>query len=123
MPKTVWIAGWLLALLATTSPALAQERSPAARQTLVELSRVLGESHAIRQACEGSADQQWRERMAQMLEREDADQALKARLSIAFNDGYHSGMALYPKCSPAARAEGRRIAASGQALSGKLGSP
>ncbi len=116
-------AGWLLVLLAAASPALAQERSPAGRQALVELSRVLGESHAIRQACEGSADQLWRERMSQVLEQEAVDQRLKARLSIAFNDGYHSGQALYPKCSPAARAEARRIAASGQALSEKLETP
>jgi len=115
---------WILALvILAASPALAQERSPAERQSLVDLARVLGESHALRQACEGEADQVWRGRMHDLLEQEAADQGLKTRLSLAFNDGFHAGQALFPKCSEAARAEARRIAASGRALALKLAGP
>lgn len=118
------IRGLLLILaLAAASRALAQERSPAERQSLVELARILGESHAIRMACEGEEDQFWRGRMRQLLDQEAADQGLKTRLSLAFNGGFHAGQALYPRCSDAARAEARKIAASGQTLSEKLEGP
>jgi uncharacterized protein (TIGR02301 family) len=108
------------AVLLLALPAFAQERSPAERQALVQLARVIGESHAIRQACEGAEDQFWRGRMQGLLDQEAADQGLKTRLSLAFNDGFHAGQALYPKCTDAARAEARKIAASGQALAEKL---
>jgi uncharacterized protein (TIGR02301 family) len=113
----------LILALTTALPALAQERSPADRQSLVELARILGESHAIRRVCEGAEDQFWRTRMQRLLDQEAADQGLKTRLSLAFNDGFHAGQALYPKCTDAARAEARKIAASGQALSERLEGP
>ncbi len=103
--------------------ALAQERSPAERQSLVDLARVLGESHALRQACEGPQDQSWRSRMQQLLAVEAADQGLKTRISVAFNAGYGSGRSLFPNCTDAARAEARRIAGEGQRLSIKLAGP
>lgn len=113
----------LAALLLLASSALAQERTPAERQWLVDLSRILGESHALRQVCVGPDDRFWRARMQSLLDQEAADEALQSRLSVAFNDGYHAGQALYPKCSDAARAEARKIAASGEALSEKLSEP
>ncbi len=58
--------------------------------------------------------------MEQLLAAETSDRALKTRLSSAFNGGYHSGRAMYPKCSLGARAEGRRIATLGKWLSEKL---
>lgn len=111
------------ALLVAVSPALAQERVPAQRQALVDLARILGESHAIRQACEGPQDQYWRKRMQQLLAVEAADQSLKTRISVAFNAGYGSGKALYPSCTDAARAEARRIARTAQGLSEALAKP
>ena len=114
---------WALAALLATSPAFAQERPPDAVKALVALSRVLGESHAIRRACEGTQDQSWRGRMQQLLDVEDPDVALKARLSVAFNDAFNEGRALYPKCSALARAEGRRIARTGRTLSERLEQP
>lgn len=113
----------LILALAAAFPAFAQERSPAERQSLVELARVLGESHAIRMACEGEQDQFWRERMQRLLDQEAADQGLTTRLSLAFNEGFHAGQALYPRCSDAARAEARKIAGAGQTLSEKLKGP
>ena len=61
--------------------------------------------------------------MQGLLDQEAADQRLKARMSIAFNDGYHSGQALYPKCTEAARAEARKVAGQGRALSLRLAGP
>ncbi len=90
---------------------------------MVDLARVLGESHALGQVCDSPDDQFWRVRMQTLLEQEAAEQGLQTRLSIAFNDGYQSGKALYPRCSEAARAEARKIAAGGETLSGKLAGP
>ena len=112
-----------VAVLALVAAAQAQERSPAERQGLVDLARVLGESHALRQACEGPRDQFWRSRMQRLLAVEAADQGLKTRISVAFNAGYGSGRSLFPKCTDAAQAEARRIAGDGQKLSLKLALP
>ena len=117
------LAAPLAVLLVAMSPALGQERVPAQRQALVDLARILGESHAIRQACEGPQDQYWRTRMQQLLTVEAADQGLKTRISMAFNAGYGSGKALYASCTDAARAEARRIARTAQGLSETLARP
>ena len=118
------MGGWIFALgLLSAVPALAQERTPAERQSLVDLARALGESHALRQVCDSAEDQHWRARMRELLDQEATDQRLKTRLSIAFNDGYHAGQALYPKCTEAARAEARKVAGQGRALSLKLAGP
>ena len=53
----------VLVLSILALPASAQERSIEMRDALVSLARVLGESHALRQVCEGNEDQFWRSRM------------------------------------------------------------
>ena len=60
----------LAALLLTAPsplPAHAQEREPADRQRLLDLAYALGQSHALRQACEGAGDQFWRARMMRLI--------------------------------------------------------
>ncbi len=104
-------------------PALAQERSPAARQGLTDLARVLGSSHALRQACLDRKDQSWRTRMQQLLDVEAPDQGLKRRLMQAFNAGYDAEQAVYPACSSAAEAESARLAQHGRALAQQLEGP
>lgn len=112
----------LLLVLAAT-PALAQDRAPAQRQTLTELAFVLGESHALRQGCEGSGDMYWRSRMEELLRVEAADQGFTTRMTQAFNSGYAAGQAGFPSCDAAARAELRKQAARGRALAARLATP
>ena len=124
--RETWRSAALIGLIlwsAPIHPARAQERSPAAAQALAELAYVLGESHALRQACEGAEDQSWRARMQQVLQVEAADEAAKARLSNAFNSGYAAAQASYPACDEAARARAREVAARGARLAGSLASP
>jgi uncharacterized protein (TIGR02301 family) len=78
---------------------------------------VLGESHALRQVCEGATDQTWREWMSRLLETEKPDDALERRLRNAFNAGYYGAQARHPVCSEAAKADAARAAARGRALS------
>ena len=110
-------------LAALAGPALGQERPPAARQALVDLSYVLGESHALRQACAGADDQYWRQRMQRVLDVEAPDDAFKARLARSFNTGYAAGQTGFPGCTPATRAEAAASALRGKTLADRLGAP
>ncbi len=117
------VAGAFLALGLLSTPALAQDRSPAERQALLDLTRLLGESHAIRQTCEGKRDGYWYARMEKLLAVEAADQGLKRRLSLSFNAGFNETRSLYPECVEAAQAEAKRIARAAEALSERLAGP
>jgi len=92
-----------LVLAAVAFPVLAQDRSPALRQNLVDLAYVLGESHALRQACAGLDDQYWRTRMMNLVSTEKPDTALDARLKESFNTGFASRQSEFQACSPASR--------------------
>ncbi len=100
--------------------------NPAAAQTprgdlLVQLARVIGESHALRQLCEGRQDQYWRERMFGLLDAEAADDAQRDRLSKSYNSGYIAGQSEFERCSTASRDAETRTAAQGRDVAGRLG--
>lgn len=109
----------VLAALLTT-PALAQDRTPADRQLLLELAHTIGEAHAIRQVCEGPQDQFWRTRMMSLLEAEEADFLLSERLRGAFNSGYLERQYAHPACNRLAREAEAEVGAKGQALARRL---
>lgn len=108
----------VLGLLA--SPALAQERTPPERQTLLDLAYTLGESHALRQVCSGEGDQFWRDRMVRLTETEAADAALDGRLKQAFNSGFATRQTEFPSCGPASRKAETAVTAKGQNLAAQL---
>ena len=103
--------------------ALAQDRAPAQRQTLSDLAYVLGQSHALRQACQGAGDQFWRGRMSQMLSVETPDEAFDRSLREAFNTGYAAAQAQFSACDARSQAEAARVARRGAALSESAGRP
>ena len=70
MPR-LYPAFVLLAALALAAPARAQPRE----QTVADLAFAMGQSHALRQLCQGATDQYWRERMQRMTELEAPDPA------------------------------------------------
>ena len=100
----------------TVAPAAAQERSPADRQTLVELAYVLGQSHALRQVCT-PGDQYWRIRMQKLVAAEQPDGPFNRRLADSFNDGFIADHQAYPACNTASRREAAQVAAKGRELS------
>jgi uncharacterized protein (TIGR02301 family) len=116
----------LLALAVLSGPmagagsALAQDRGPAERQTLLDLAFTLGESHALRQVCEGGGDQYWRSRMVRLTEVEKADQAFDAQLRDKFNVGFAARQGEFVSCDDASRQAEQAVARKGQALSAKL---
>ena len=107
------IAVFLALVLA--SPALAQERSPAARRTLVDLAYVLGRSHGLALVCEGQT-QTWRARMTRLRELEAAEEGFDRQLVDGFNAGFVDAQARFPACTRAARAEARASADRGRDL-------
>jgi len=102
-------------------PAFAQDRAPVQRQTLNELAYVLGQSHALRQACRGGSDQFWRNRMSNLLQVESSDEGLERSLREAFNTGYAAAQAQYPECDSRSQAEAARIARRGATLAKAVG--
>ena len=102
-------------LLVAAAPAAAQERSPAARRTLVDLAYVLGQSHGLALVCDGQT-QTWRARMARLRELEAAEEAFDRQLVNGFNAGFIDAQARFPTCSRAARAEVAAVAARGRNL-------
>ena len=110
----------LTALMLLASSAAAQERTPAERQTLIDLSYVLGESHALRQACTGPEDQFWRTRMQRLVQAEQPDAAFDRRLKESFNTGFVTGQTAFSSCSPQSRRAEAMAAARGRALAATL---
>jgi uncharacterized protein (TIGR02301 family) len=104
------------AVLLSPAASVAQDRSPADRQTLVQLAYVLGESHALRQACVSASDQFWRNRMRTLEGAEQPDAPFDRRLQDSFNDGFLAGRANFPHCTQKARDDAAAIAAKGQSL-------
>lgn len=113
---------FLLCLL-LAAPAIAQTpaaRGPAERQVLVDLAQTLGEAHALRQLCNGPADQFWRDRMVQMLQTEAGDIVFEERLRRTFNAGYEGLRARFPACTAASRRAEEEVGARGRALASRL---
>jgi uncharacterized protein (TIGR02301 family) len=91
------------------------------RQSLLDLAFTLGESHALRQVCEGTGDQYWRSRMVRLTEVEKADQAFDAQLRDKFNTGFAARQGEFPECDDASRQAEQQTARKGQALAGQAG--
>jgi uncharacterized protein (TIGR02301 family) len=113
------VLGPVLGLLAAGA-AGAQERSPTERQSLVDLAYAMGESHALRQVCNGETDQFWRDRMLQLSEAEVPDASLDARLKQAFNSGFAARHTQFTDCGIDSRKVELSVARKGEALSRRL---
>ena len=101
--------------------AVLAQRTPDQRQAMVDLAYVLGEAHALRQACRGLGDQSWRDRMSSMMKVEAPDAELQPRMVEAFNAGFTTRKAGAPECTPAVAEAERATAERGRALAERLG--
>lgn len=109
-----------LALVLLATPAAAEAPPAGHRETLAALAEVLGQSHALRQACAGPGDQHWRARMTRLMDVERPQGAWAAELTAAFNAGYASRRRMFPVCTPMARRAEITAAARGRALAERL---
>ncbi len=102
-----------LALLVAV-PAVKAAESPFEGQ-LVRLAEILGSLHYLRNLC-GEEGQDWRNRMEQLLEAENPNDARRARLVASFNRGYRSFETSYGACTESAIAAINRYVREGEAL-------
>jgi uncharacterized protein (TIGR02301 family) len=110
-------------VLVAAAGAWAQGRSPAERQTLIDLAYVLGRSHALRQTCAGPTDQYWRARMNRLVATEAPDTVFDRQLKESFNTGFAAAQAAFPRCAPRVRLEEVKAAERGQSLAATLTAP
>lgn len=116
----IGVAPIALVLALVAAPVLAQERDAKDRQRLLDLAYTLGESHALRQACQGETDQYWRSRMVRLTEVEQADQAFDAQMRERFNTGFASRRSEYPTCDDASRKAEQQVSRKGQSQALKM---
>jgi uncharacterized protein (TIGR02301 family) len=108
-------AGLILAAAAANAAA-----QPPRAEMVFDLAYATGQSHALRQLCNGADDQYWRARMERIIELEAKDEAGRAPLAVRFNDGFRAAREQYPRCTEASRAAEKAVAANGKALANLL---
>lgn len=107
-------------LAAAAAPALAAPDSKPYDDRLFRLSEILGAVHYLRELCGAEEGQQWRERMADLLNSEGTSALRKAKLTRSFNKGYQSYSRTYNTCSPSAQSAINRFLAEGATIADTL---
>ncbi|MCO5090723.1 TIGR02301 family protein [Bosea sp. (in: a-proteobacteria)] len=125
----------LLACLLMLSPAMAvaQQRPPPAtaepapepppppyEPQLLQLSEIMGSLSYLRTLCGGREAQDWRARMAALIEAEGRTPQRRERLTSAFNRGFKAYSLTHRSCTDASQEASARLAAEGEALSRAL---
>ncbi len=125
MLKRLIIAAAFCAASAFSQEASAQDIDYAQRsRDLLTLSRVFGELHHIRRACEAWGEEEvWRNRMRKLVELESPQPDLRDRMVAAFNDGFRGAEQRFPYCDREARDYAAASAAEGDAVTARLTAP
>jgi len=105
---------------ATALPAVAAPDSKPYDDRLFRLSEILGAVHYLRELCGAEEGQQWRERMAELVQSEGSTALRKAKLTRSFNKGYQSYSRTYNTCSPSAQSAINRFIAEGATIADTL---
>ena len=88
------------------------------------LSKNLGQLHYMRRICFGKSDQTWRKHANTMMDIEAThDSDRRAKLIIAFNQGFYEQQARFTSCSQDVSIEAAAIAENGRHLANMLGDP
>lgn len=105
---------------ALLTPAAAAPDGKPYDDRLFRLSEILGAVHYLRELCGAEEGQQWRERMAELLQSEGTSALRKAKLTRSFNKGYQSYSRTYNTCSPSAQSAINRFLAEGATIADTL---
>lgn len=138
------LAALMLAILAASPQALlAQTRRPAQppqqqrpaepapepespappyEPQLLQLAEIIGSLAYLRTLCETREAQDWRERMATLLESEGRSPQRRERLASAYNRGYRAYSATHRTCSDGSQEASARLAQEGEKLAKALAS-
>ena len=128
--RQIFIAMSAVILLAPL-PAAAQDHLPESRfgepprsRLLLELARVMGESHLMTIACDGLNEQYWRDRMVELLSLEAENRyRLREDMIDAFNDGYRDRNRRNNRCDANMREDRANLSERGRLLAQQLGEP
>ncbi|AZO80393.1 MULTISPECIES: TIGR02301 family protein [unclassified Bosea (in: a-proteobacteria)] len=142
MTKRALAALFLAVLAASPEALLAQARRPAQPQQrpaeppppepesppppyepqLLKLAEIIGSLAYLRTLCEAREAQDWRERMAALLESEGRSPQRRERLASAYNRGYRAYSATHRTCSDGSQEASARLAVEGEKLAKALAS-
>lgn len=138
------VALCLLALLAglPSGEAVAQQRPPAATKPaepapapepppppyepqLLKLAEIMGSLAYLRTLCAGKEAQDWRDRMAALIEAEGRTPLRRERLTSAYNRGFRAYALTHRACTAGTQEASTRLATEGErlarALAGRYG--
>jgi uncharacterized protein (TIGR02301 family) len=103
-------------------PPPAQPESPPSpyEPQLLELAEIMGSLAYLRTLCAGQEAQDWRERMAALIEAEGRTPATRDRLTGAYNRGFRAYAATHRACTEGSQEASARLAGEGQRLSRAL---
>ena len=114
------LAAFALLAVAPALPAAAAPDSKPYDDRLFRLSEILGAVHYLRELCGAEEGQQWRERMAELVQSEGSTALRKAKLTRSFNKGYQSYSRTYNTCSPSAQSAINRFITEGATIADTL---
>lgn len=112
-------------MLANPPSAQAQTSAPVGPfdTKLFRLAEILGAVHYLRELCEGTDGQQWREQMQALLDAEGSTAVRRAQFTRSFNNGYRSYSRTYVNCTPSAKSAISKFISEGVEISESLIKP
>lgn len=96
--------------------------APPYEPQLLQLAEIIGSLAYLRTLCETREAQDWRERMATLLESEGRSPQRRERLAGAYNRGYRAYSATHRTCSDGSQEASARLAQEGEKLAKALAS-
>ncbi|MGX1790033.1 TIGR02301 family protein [Bosea sp. NPDC055332] len=107
---------------AEPAPAEPEPQAPSYEPQLLKLAEIIGSLSYLRTLCETREAQDWRERMATLLESEGRSPQRRERLASAYNRGYRAYSATHRTCSDGTQEASARLAQEGEKLAKTLAS-
>jgi uncharacterized protein (TIGR02301 family) len=109
-----------------SEPAPAPEPPPPPYEPqLLKLAEIMGSLAYLRTLCGGKEAQDWRDRMAALVEAEGRTPTRRERLTSAYNRGFRAYSLTHRACTEGSQEASTRLAADGerlaQALAGRYG--
>jgi uncharacterized protein (TIGR02301 family) len=103
-------------------PAEPESPAPPYEPQLLKLAEIIGSLSYLRTLCETREAQDWRDRMATLLESEGRSPQRRERLASAYNRGYRAYSATHRTCSDGTQEASARLAQEGEKLARALAS-
>jgi uncharacterized protein (TIGR02301 family) len=102
------------------APAPAPEQPPPYEPQLLQLAEIMGSLAYLRTLCAGKEAQEWRARMAALIEAEGRTPQRRERLTGAFNRGFRAYSLTHRACTEGSQEASSRLAGEGERLSRAL---